>query len=350
MNITVKKLPQAEIQLDIIVDAKTFASYYNTGLKHVQEVIEVDGFRKGNVPEHVIVAKYGEMIILEEMANLALRDAYIEAIKQHKLSPVADPKVTITKLAKDNPLEFTMVFPVYPEVKLPNYKAVAANAGKGHVSEEVTDKDIEDVLKELAKGRAHEHAHAHDPNHTHDDHKEHTHELPPIDDAFAKSFGEDFQTIAHLKAKVKENLSLEKAQKAKEKKRTAIMEALIKETQAEVPEALIEMELSRMLIQMKGDITRFGGTWEEYLKHGNTTEEKLKGTWKHDALKRTLSQLILAEIALVEKISPTDEEIETELVRLLASVQDADEERAKAYLNQVLTHEKVLSFLETDEE
>lgn len=347
MNITVKKLPQAEIQLDVIVDAKTFASYYDKGLKHVQDVVEVDGFRKGNVPDHVIVAKYGEMIILEEMANLALRDAYLEAIKEHKFSPIADPKVTITKLAKDNPLEFTMVFPVYPDVKLPKYKDVAKSAGKGHDVEEVTDKDIEDVLAELAKGRAHEHAHAHDPNHVHDDHAEHAHEAPPIDDAFAKSFGEEFQTLAHLKAKVKENLSLEKAQKAKEKKRTAIMEALIKETEAEIPDALVSMELERMLIQMKGDITRFGGTWEEYLKHGNTTEEKLKETWKKDALKRTLSQLVLAEIALVEKIAPTDEEIETELIRLLATVQDADEERAKAYLNQVLTHEKVLSFLES---
>jgi FKBP-type peptidyl-prolyl cis-trans isomerase (trigger factor) len=73
----------------------------------------------------------------------------------------------------------------------------------------------------------------------------------------------------------------------------------------------------------------------------------LKNTWKNDALKRTLSQLILAEIALSEKIAPTDEEIETELVRLLATVQDADEERARAYLHQVLTNEKVLAFLES---
>jgi FKBP-type peptidyl-prolyl cis-trans isomerase (trigger factor) len=352
MNITIKKLPKSEIEVSIVVDTKEFETYHDKGFKAVQEMIELDGFRKGNAPENLIVQKYGEMIILEEMANLALRDAYIKAVDEHKLSPISDPKITINKLAKGNPLEITMIVPVMPEVTLPKYKKVAEEAGKGHEIEEVTDKDIEDVVLELAKGRAHQHAHSHE--HEHDENGHHpSHDepasdakLPEINDEFAQSFGEDFKTLADLKTKIKENLGLEKKQKAKEKKRTAIVEALIAETKADVPDALIEMELERMLAQMKADITRFGGTWEEYLKHTGKTEADVKSTWKDDALKRTMSQLILAEIALAEKIVPTPEEIEVELVRLLATVQDADEDRAKAYLHQALTNEKVLAFLE----
>jgi trigger factor len=109
---------------------------------------------------------------------------------------------------------------------------------------------------------------------------------------------------------------------------------------------MIESELQSMLAQMRTDITRFGGTWEEYLSHSKKTEDELKADWKDDATKRALSQLVLHKIALAEKLSPTDEEVEVELVRLLATVQDADEERAKAYLYQALTNEKVLKFLE----
>ena len=344
MNITTKKLPKSEIEIMITVDAKEFDAYHDRGFKAVQEMIELDGFRKGNAPENLIVQKYGEMIILEEMANLALREAYVKAVDEHKISPIADPKVTINKLAKGNPLEITMIVPIMPEVTLPKYKKVAEDAGKGHLVEEVTDKDIEEVINELAKGRAHQHEHAHEGH----DHKGHDHEHTTleINDEFAKSFGEDFKTLTDLKSKIKGNLVLEKKQKAKEKKRTAIVEAIITESKADVPDALIAMELERMLAQMKADITRFGGTWEEYLKHTKKTEEEIKQTWKEDALKRTMSQLVLAEIALLEKIVPTPEEIEVELIRLLQTVQDADEDRAKAYLHQALTNEKVLAFLE----
>lgn len=350
MKITVNKLPKSEVELLVVVDEKEFEGYHEKGFRRVQEVVEVDGFRKGNAPEDVIVKKYGEMVILEEMANMALRDAYIKAIDEHKLTPITEPKVTITKLAKGNPLEMSIRVTLMPEVTLPSYKKLAADAAKD-VNEpiEVTDKDIQDVIDELRKGRAMQHAHEHeehdhsDPNHTHDVKPE---DYPPLTDEFAQSFGPDFKTVDDLKKKVGENLKLEKEQKSREKRRTAIMDKLIAETKAELPDALVEGELNNMLSQFRADITRFGGTWEDYLAHAKKTEDDIKKDWQKDAEKRALSQLILHKIAEAEKLQATDEEIEVELVRLLAQVQDADEQRAKSYLYQALTNEKVLKFLE----
>ncbi len=360
MKIEKKDLPQSQVEFKIIVDEKEFESYHAKGLIAVQQVVEVDGFRKGNAPEDLIVKKYGDMIILEEMANLALRDAYVKAVDEHKVSPISDPQVTITKIAKGNPLELTIVVPVMPEVTLPSYKKLAKEAIKDDEKIEVTDKEIGDVLNELRKGRAtqheHEHEHVHDENCNHDDEakdetvksedKKAEVKLPELDDEFAKSFGENFKTLDELKAKVSENLKLEKEQKLREKRRSAIMEKLIAETKAELPEVIVEGELNNMLAQMKQDITRFGGTWEDYLTHSKKTEDQLKTDWRKDAEKRAMSQLLLHKIAQVEKLTATEEEIEVELVRILATIQDADENRAKAYLYQALTNEKVLKFLE----
>lgn len=347
MKIEKKELPKGEVEFKVVIDEKKFETYHAKGFAAVQLVVEVDGFRKGNAPEEIIIKKYGEMIILEEMANLALRDAYIQAVEEHKISPISDPKVTITKLAKGNPLELTIVVPVVPDIKLPEYKKIAKLAVKDDEKVEVTDKDIEDVLEELRKGRATKHDHDHDHeghDHSHDEKKEVV--LPELNDDFAKSFGGDFKNLDELKSKIGGNLKLEKEQKLREKRRSRIMEKLLEETQAEVPDVIVESELNNMLLQMKGDITRFGGTWEDYLTHSKKTEEELKADWRKDAEKRGLSQLLLHKIAQAEKLVATDEEIEVELVRILATVQDADEERAKAYLYQSLTNEKVLKFLE----
>ncbi|MCX6756891.1 MAG: trigger factor [Candidatus Nomurabacteria bacterium] len=349
MKIKLTKLPKSEIQLDVVVPEKDFEAYREKGFKAIQQVVEIDGFRKGNAPEDMIIKKYGEMTILEEMANIALRDAYVEAIKEHKFNPVADPKVTITKLAKGNPLELTMIVPIIPEVELPSYKNIA----KEVVVEEkieVTDKDIDDVVEELRKGRSHQHAHEHE-GHDHADHEGHDHSqdevtIPELNDEFAQSFGDDFKTLNDLRTKIGENMKLEKEQKSREKRRAAIMEKLIAETKTELPDAIIENELSNMLSQMKADVTRYGGTWEDYLTHSKKTEEEMKASWRTDAGKRAMSQLVLHKIAEAEKLIATEEEVEVELVRLMTQMQDVDEERAKSYLYQSLTNEKVLKFLE----
>ena len=381
MKIEKKDLPKGLVEFKIVIDTEEFESYHTKAFAVIQQSVEVDGFRKGNAPENLVVKKYGDMIILEEMANLALRKAYVQAVDEHKINPISEPTVTITKIAKGNPLELTITVPVMPELVLPLYKKVAKDVVNDGEKIEVTDKDIEDVLEELRKGRAKEHAHehhhdheahdhdhsAHDHDHSHDGHDHSTHEhahteskegvavadtkkseivLPELNDDFAKSFGDSFTSLVDLKSKVAENLKLEKEQKLREKRRSAIMEKLVAETKADLPDVLVEGELNNMLHQMKADITRFGGTWEEYLVHTKKTEDEIKKEWVSDAHKRAMSQLILHKIAQAEKLSATEEEVEVELVRLLATVQDADEERAKAYLYQALTNDKVLKFLE----
>lgn len=368
MLIEKKDLPKGLVEFSVVVLEDEFETYHAKAFAQIQQSVEVDGFRKGNAPEALVVKKYGDMIILEEMANLALRAAYVKGIEDHKINPISEPQIMITKIAKGNPLELTITVPVMPELTLPLYKKVAKEVVNDGEKIEVTDKDIEDVLEELRKGRAKEHDHAHhDHNHNHDghDHEGHDHAahdhmgaevkegetkpaviLPELNDDFAKSFGDSFTSLVDLKSKVAENLKLEKEQKLREKRRSAIMEKLVAETKAELPDVLVEGELNNMLHQMKADITRFGGTWEEYLTHSKKTEDEIKKEWINDAHKRAMSQLILHKIAQAEKLTATEEEVEVELVRLLATVQDADEERAKAYLYQALTNDKVLKFLE----
>ncbi len=344
MKIEKKDLPKSEVEFKIVVDEKELENYHAKGLASIQTVVEIDGFRKGNAPEELIVKKYGDMIILEEMANLCLCDAYVKAVAEHKINPISEPKVTITKLAKGSPLELTITVSVLPEITLPAYKKLAEEAVKDDEKIEVTDKDIQDVIDELRKGRAKYEDH----EHTDEDHEHKIDEttIPELNDEFAQSFGENFKTVDDLKSKVAENLKLEKEQKLTEKRRSRIMEKLIAETKADLPDAIVESELNVMIAQMKQDVSRYGGTWEDYLIQSKKTEEQMKIDWRNDAVKRAMSQLILHKIAEAEKLHPTPEDVEVQLVHLMSQIQDADEERAKNYLYQTLTNENVLKFLE----
>lgn len=326
MKTEVKKRDNGEVEINITIPNADFLQYWDKGFKSVQDKVEIDGFRKGNAPQDVIISKYGEMAVLEEMANIAIDDSYVKAILENKIAVIDHPHIHIVKLSKADDFVYMAHAPVYPEFTIPDYKAIAKSVKKDEITSP-TDEEVENVLKELAKGRG---------------------EGTAIDDAFAQTFGKDqFPTIESLRHKVRENLSLEKAQTIKEKNRAAILEELIKSTEVTIPPVMIGDETNRIIGQMKFDVGRMGGNWSEYLTHTGKTEEDMRKEYEDIAKKRATSQLLLNEIAKAENIKPSDDEVDVEVIRIMAQDQNAKEDNVKAYVTNMLMNEKVLQLLET---
>lgn len=371
MKTKFEKLENSEIKLTVNLDSLEFEKYEEKGFKKVQEVIELDGFRKGNAPKDMIIAKYGEMIILEEMANLAINDTYISSIikenenkknDDEKIIPISSPKVSITKIGKGSEFEYFATFAVLPKVDLADYKKISKEEiqkilDDKQTNSEVSEEEVVGVLDGLRKART-PHSHIHEDgtvhHHSHSASEEVSSEnnpelksedLPVLDDAFAQSFGEHFKTLEDLKNKIKDNLKLEKEAKLEDKKRTSVLERLVNETKIVLPDVLIEDELERMKAQMKGDIERFGSKWEEYLAHLKKTEEELKIEWKNVAEKRIKSQLILTNIAKKEKIEISKEDLDKEAIKILTEMPDAPEDHVHSYVHQILLNERVMKIL-----
>lgn len=85
---------------------------------------------------------------------------------------------------------------------------------------------------------------------------------------------------------------------------------------------------------------------EDYLKQANKSIEDLRKDWRPHAEKKSKLQLILNEIARLEKISVDAKTIEDEVKNILAHYKDANQEHAYTYAETVLTNEAVYKFLE----
>ncbi len=380
MKAKFEKLENSEAKVTISLEKDEFEKYHDKALKSIQEAVVIDGFRKGNAPENLIVEKYGEMIILEEMSHLAINGSFYETIinenkdkkDDEKVVPISEPKISITKIGKGSDFEYSAVFAILPKIDLPEYKKLSTEEKakvEGDLFEElkakivdakleqifdVQDEEVSQVLEGLQKARnvgahVHEdgtvHEHAHGENKSEEENNPTPSSLPELNDEFAQSFGDNFKTLQDLKDKIKENLSLEKKAKIQDKKRNHILERLVKETKANLPEILITEELGRMKSQMMADVEKFGGKWEEYLIQIKKTEEDLVKDWRETAEKRVLSQLVLNEIAKKEKIEVKKEEIDVEAIRILTEMPEANENHVNSYVHQMLLNEKVMKFL-----
>ncbi|HVO28996.1 MAG TPA: trigger factor family protein, partial [Candidatus Paceibacterota bacterium] len=134
---------QAEIPLEAVEE------YVGRALAHAAAGFELPGFRKGKVPENIVREHLDEMALLEEAADEALRDAVREIITDEQLAIVGTPRLTITKIALKNPIEFKVMLARYPEVKLPDYKKIGSEIAARPVSAEVTDAEMTEAVTHL---------------------------------------------------------------------------------------------------------------------------------------------------------------------------------------------------------
>lgn len=334
MATKIKKLEGSQIEISTTISAKDLSAYRMQAIKNLNEEVSIDGFRKGKIPEQVLIEKLGEMTLLYEMAELAIGDSYPKILEEEKIDAIGRPEVKITKIAKDNPLEFTITTAVTPEVKVGDYVKIAkAEMSKKIEVKEVTDEETEKVILEIQKQQTH----------THDDGEEH---VPELDDEFVKSLG-NFENVEDFRKKIKENLNKEKEHRAFEKRRLDIAEKILETAEVDIPRIMVEHELSRSEAQFKDDISRLGVKIEDYLTRLKKTMEEIKKEWEEGATKKAKLQLVLNEIAKQEKLTPVKEDVEKEVTMILEHYKNADPVQARVYAETVLSNDKVFAFLES---
>ncbi|HVY35995.1 MAG TPA: trigger factor [Candidatus Paceibacterota bacterium] len=338
-TVTVTPLPdQGAVEIKGEIPWDIFLAFEKKSFDRLAAHLELDGFRKGHVPEDIAKKHLGDELILSDMAELAIQELYPTILEDEKIDAIGRPFLSITKLARGNALGFSIKTDVLPAITLPDYRKIAVAVPNEPVKE-VTEADVDKVIEDLRQLRAYGHVHG-----EHDEHQ-HTEPLPEVTDEFAQSFGE-FKTVAELRAKVIENLSKENERSAKDKRRVAILEAIMEKTPITVPAIIIASEQDKIIAQVEADLARSGLSFDEYLTHAKKTREELRDETKPEAEKRAKTQLLINAIAKHAGIHATDQEVSVETETIMKSFPDADKARTEAYADMIITNEKVLSMLE----
>lgn len=153
MNITKKELEKSQIELTVELTPEELKPYIKLGAEKVSREVKIDGFRPGKIPYEVLKSKIGETVILEEAARIAVNKTIDKVVGENvEGEPVGQPRVNITKLAPENPLEYKIVLAMLPEIKLGDYK----NAKVKMRTEAVSDEEVAKVIEHLRESRAKE--------------------------------------------------------------------------------------------------------------------------------------------------------------------------------------------------
>ncbi len=144
MKLTVERLPESRVQLEIIAEEPESEEAMRRAVRKVGNQITVPGFRKGKAPRAMIEQMYGPDVYQEEAHRYLMTDLYRQALEEADLVPVGDPEVEI---GATEPLTFTVVVPVYPEIDPGDYLSVRVEPVDASVDEAGVDELIEALRK-----------------------------------------------------------------------------------------------------------------------------------------------------------------------------------------------------------
>ena len=157
-------------------------------------------------------------------------------------------------------------------------------------------------------------------------------EYPEVDDDFAQDVSE-FDTLDEYKADIRKNLEEKKAQEAEADKESKVIEAIVNDSEMDIPEKMIETQCQQMVEEFAQNIAMQGISFEQYLQFTGGSVDQLTEQVKPQAEARIQSSLVLEAIVAAENIEATDEEYDEE-VKKMAEKYQMEAEKVNDFLSE----------------
>ncbi|HKP45477.1 MAG TPA: trigger factor [Pyrinomonadaceae bacterium] len=154
-------------------------------------------------------------------------------------------------------------------------------------------------------------------------------ELPEVDDEWARSLGEEFDSVATLRSKIREDLETRATQESDHLLRSDLMARLLEANQFEVPQSLIDQQTNRRLESVMREMIGRGVDPRNPQLNWESARDELKSQAEQDVR----STLLLERIADQENLDVSPEEIEAEIHSIATSTRQPIEQ-VKAVLTK----------------
>ncbi|MFH1611017.1 MAG: trigger factor [Patescibacteria group bacterium] len=390
--------------------------------QRISEQSKIPGFRPGKADYESVKTRIGEMAILEETAEILVREAFIKAVIEEKIETVGQPYFDMVTMAPGNDLVFTVTVSLMPKIeKLGDYNSPVVKKKDIKPTKELIDQAKKDLAnmqtKEVRQAKEYRLAKGdkavvnlgmkkdgvvveggEGKNHgiytsesyyiegfideiigmkedetrtftlkfPKDHYQKHLAgapidftvelkeifklETPDVDDEFAKKLG--LKDANELEQKLIENLAMENEVEEKRRQEREILEHLSKKSNfEEIPDILLNQEIEKMIGEMKHSVESQGMDFEEYLKSIKKTYADIKIDFAPSAVMRVKAALILKEIAKLEKLEVSEDELNKEIEHVASHYEEKDQKayiqspQYRNYIEMQMTNKKVLDLL-----
>src|SRR6266581_5878550 len=340
VKVDTEKKPGSQVVLSVEVDADQVLKSIDQAYSRLAPRVRIAGFRPGKAPRPMVEREIGWPALRQEALDLILPTAYNSALDEAALDPIDVPRVEVQQFERGQPMRFTATVSIKPEITLKDYKDISVPRPHSEIGENETDAQLEVDKERLITGLA-EGLMGQAVGETRDialtlpaDYPKKDlagqnvafritvksikeRRLPPLDDELAKQVGRG-ATFDELRQEVHDELQEAAHQSDEQRFENDVLKALDERMEAEVPEALIDREVSRRIRELETRLQEQGVKMERYLQYTNTSLDVLKAEQRPQAVQKVRLELALETVAEREGLTVSDAEVDEAVNNALA--------------------------------
>ena len=150
LNVTLERPSESEAVLTIALEWNELEKASDRAYRRLVQKYNIPGFRRGHAPRSMLERMVGAETLYEEGLQTLMDESYRDALLQNQLTALGDPELDAPPLQLNQPYTYTVRVPVQPPVHLGDFHSVQVE----RPTVEVTDEDVEKVLKDLQEQQA----------------------------------------------------------------------------------------------------------------------------------------------------------------------------------------------------
>ena len=379
----VEELPENRVRLTVQVPSHDVHHAVEHATSDLAQSVKVPGFRKGKVPQRVLVQKVGRERLMTEAIETHIGGWFWNAAAQTRVRPVAQPEYDFELPGSDDEdWHFTATFPVQAKPDLPDWKTLEVGAIEPEVPEELVQQELDalratvaelvpvegrpvgpedtvivdlvspkgetrrDYVVELGRGTVVEEIEQALVGMSAGETKEIEFELagdekqlvsvtvkeikekvlPEADDELARSASE-FETLAELSKDIEDRLGAQISEEVEAQFRSDVADALVAASNVDASGPLVESRTRELLRGLAQQVEARGIPLETYLTMTGQSPEDLLARLHEEALRSVARELVLEAAAEELGLEVSDEDVES-LVREQAEIVGDDDAAA----------------------
>jgi trigger factor len=146
MKVTVENKKGLNKDLKVFVDKKTMNTYVEAKYEEIKGTVNIKGFRPGKVPREVLKRQFGQAVF-NEVLDKVLKDTSTKALADNKIKPAGQPKLDLKIYGEDKDLEYVLSVTELPKIEVKSIEGIKFDEYSVKIDPKETDKRINDIAK-----------------------------------------------------------------------------------------------------------------------------------------------------------------------------------------------------------
>ena len=146
MKVTIENKKGLNKDLKVFIDKKTMNTYMDAKYEEIKGTVNLKGFRPGKVPRDVLKRQFGQAVF-SEVLDKVLKDTSAKALSDNKIKPAGQPKLDLKTYGEDKDLEYVLSITELPKIEVKSIENIKFDNYSIKIDPKETDKRINEIAK-----------------------------------------------------------------------------------------------------------------------------------------------------------------------------------------------------------